>query len=123
MQKAQGPTVQIFGVKNSQESRAAERFFKERRVQVHYVDLKVKPMAPGELKRFVEKFGLWGLIDRESKEFEAAGLKYLRVGDTDLLAKIEKEPKLLKLPFVRGANRVAIGKDEETWKLMVELQK
>jgi arsenate reductase-like glutaredoxin family protein len=121
--KAQSPTVQIFGVKNSQETRAAERFFKERRVQIHYVDLKVKPMAAGELKRFVEKFGLMGLLDKESKEYEAAGLKYLRVSDPDLLVKIEKEPKLLRLPLVRGANKIAIGKDEETWKLMVELQK
>ena len=44
--------VQIFGVKNSQETRAAERFFKERGVKIHLVDLKQKPMAPGEIRRF-----------------------------------------------------------------------
>lgn len=109
-------SVQIFGVKNSQETRAAERFFKERRVQVHYVDLKVKPMSPGEIKRFIEKYTLYGLLDREGKEFEAAGLKYLRVSDGELLARIEKEPKLLRLPLVRGGNKITVGKDEEGWK-------
>lgn len=41
-------SVQIFGISKSQASRAAERFFKERRIQIHYVDLTVKPMSPGQ---------------------------------------------------------------------------
>ena len=49
--------VQIFGLKNSQATRAAERFFKERRVAIQMVDLKQKPIAPGEIKRFIERFG------------------------------------------------------------------
>ena len=53
-------SVQIFGLKNSQATRAAERFFKERRVTIHMVDLKQKPLAPGEIKRFIERFGLAG---------------------------------------------------------------
>lgn len=113
-------SVQIFGVKNSQETRAAERFFKERRVQIHYVDLKIKPMSAGEIKRFIDKYTLYGLLDKEGKEFEAAGLKYLRVSDSDLLARIEKEPRLLKLPFVRGGNKITIGRDEEGWKGLLE---
>jgi arsenate reductase len=41
--------VQVFGVKNSNATRAAERFFKERRVTIHLVDLKRKPMSEGEI--------------------------------------------------------------------------
>ncbi|GAB4366417.1 MAG: arsenate reductase [Bryobacter sp.] len=111
--------AQIFGVKNSQETRAAERFFKERRVAIHYVDLKVKPMSPGEIKRFLDRFGLDALLDKEGKEYEAAGLKYLKVSEADLLARIEKEPKLLRLPLVRCANKLSIGKDEDAWKAML----
>jgi arsenate reductase-like glutaredoxin family protein len=115
-----GPiSVQIFGVKNSAATRAAERFFKERRVQVHFVDLKQKAMAPGEIKRFTDKFGgLGALLDPDSKEYADAGLKYLRVGDAELMAKIEREPKLLRLPLVRGGNRFAVGQDEAAWKEM-----
>jgi arsenate reductase len=112
--------VQIFGVKNSAATRAAERFFKERRVAIQLVDLKVKPMAPGEIKRFVDRFGLPNLLDTESKSYADAGLKYLRLSDPELLARIEKEPKLLRLPLVRAAKLLSIGQDEETWKAMLD---
>ena len=112
-------SVQIFGVKNSQETRAAERFFKERSVTIHFVDLKLKPMAPGEIKRFIERFGLAGLVDSEGKSYADSGMKYLKLSDSDLLARIEREPRLLKLPLVRGANRLSIGKDEDSWKAML----
>lgn len=111
--------VQIFGVKKSSATRAAERFFKERRVTLQFIDLKEKPMAKGEIQRFIAKFGLHGLLDTEGKAYTDAGLKYLRVADTDLLARIEKEPMLLRLPLVRGPKTVSIGEDQPAWKEMV----
>ena len=71
-------SVQIFGLKNSSTTRAAERFFKERRTAIQLVDLKQKPMAPGEIKRFIERFGLSGLLDVEGKSYIDEGLKYLK---------------------------------------------
>jgi arsenate reductase len=112
-------SVQIFGVKNSQETRAAERFFKERRATIHFVDLKQKPMAPGEIKRFIDRFGLTGLMDDQGTAYIDGGLKYLKLSDSELLARIERDPKLLRLPLVRAANRISIGKDEESWKAML----
>src|ERR1700692_3939130 len=61
--------VQIFGLKSAQAHPAAERSFKERRVSIQLVDLKQKPMAPGEIKRFIERFGLTALLDREGKTY------------------------------------------------------
>ena|ERR1700722_6834818 len=113
-------SVQIFGVKNSQDARAAERFFKERSVQIHLVDLAQKPMAPGEIKRFIDRFTLSGLLDRDGKTYMDAGLKYLKVSDAELLRKIEQLPKLLKLPLVRCGNRVCIGRDEKGWAALLE---
>jgi arsenate reductase-like glutaredoxin family protein len=107
-------TVQIFGVKGSQATRAAERFFKERRVAIQLIDLQKKSMSPGEIKRFIDRFTLAALVDRENPS-----IKYLRLSDTDLLAKIERDPKLLHLPLVRAANRLSIGHDEESWKSML----
>ena len=112
-------SVQIFGVKSSPATRAAERFFKERKVTVHFVDLKQKPMAPGEIKRFIDRFGLAGLLDTESKTYIDAGLKYVQHTDAGLLAKIEREPKLLRLPLVRGANKLSVGDDEDAWRAML----
>jgi len=111
--------IQIFGVKNSQATRAAERFFKERRATIQIVDLSRKPLAPAEMKRFIERFSLAGLLDVEGKSYLDAGLKYLKVSEAELLQRIEREPKLLRLPLVRGGNRVSIGHDEEAWKTML----
>jgi arsenate reductase-like glutaredoxin family protein len=112
-------SVQIFGVKNSSSTRAAERFFKERGVTIHFVDLKLKPMSPGEIRRFVERFTLPGLVDTEGKAWTDAGLKYMKMSDSELLAKIEREPGLLRLPLVRFANKLSIGPDPDAWKTMV----
>jgi arsenate reductase (glutaredoxin) len=112
-------SVQIFGVKNSSATRAAERFFKERRVTIHFVDLKKKPMAAGEIRRFVDHFGVGALLDSEGKAYLDAGLKYLKSSDSQLLEKIEREPNLLLLPLVRSANRLSIGHDEDAWKAML----
>ena len=118
--KGQMLTVQIFGVKNSPATRAAERFFKERRIPLHLVDLKQKPMSPGELKRFIDRFTLAGLIDREGSAYVDAGLKYIRLTDPDLLPRIERDPKLLRLPLVRSStNRLSVGADPEAWKAML----
>jgi arsenate reductase len=112
-------SVQIFGIKGSQATRAAERFFKERRAQIHFVDLSKKALAPAEIKRFTDRFGLAALIDTESKSWIDAGLKYLKMSDTQLIEKVERDPKLLRLPLVRSGKLVTVGKDEEGWKAML----
>jgi arsenate reductase len=106
--------IQIFGVKGSQPTRAAERFFKERRAAIQMVDLNKKPMAPGEIKRFIDRFTLAALVDRDH-----SSIKYLKLSDSELLAKVEHDPKLLRLPLVRAANRLSIGHDEASWKAML----
>jgi arsenate reductase-like glutaredoxin family protein len=46
--------VQIFGTKKSAETRKALRFFAERRVRTHFVDLAERAAALGELRRFAQ---------------------------------------------------------------------
>ena len=111
--------VQIFGLKNSPATRAAERFFKERRVAIQFVDLKMKPMANAEIKRFIDRFGLQQLLDTEGAAYLDAGLKYIKVSEAELLQRIEREPKLIRLPLVRCANRLSVGQDAGAWKEMV----
>lgn len=115
--------VQIFGIKNSSATRAAERFFKERRLPIQSVDLKSKPMAPAEINRFIQKFSLDALIDRESAPFQQAGLAYLKLSPPEWLARFEQTPTLLRLPLVRAANLLAIGHDEPAWKQIAAAQK
>jgi arsenate reductase-like glutaredoxin family protein len=111
--------IQIFGVKNSRATRAAERFFKERRAAIQMVDLNKKAIAPGEIKRFAERFGWAGLVDTEGKAYIEAGLKYLKLSESELMGRIEREPALLRLPLVRGGKLLSIGHDEASWKAML----
>ena len=71
------PDIQVFGREDSSATRAALRFFRERRIVVHYVDLRKRPIAPGELRRFTERLGARALLDDGSKAYQDAGLGYL----------------------------------------------
>ena len=73
--------VQIFGVKKSADTRKAQRFFAERRIRVHFVDLTERAASPGELRRFQQKFGVTALIDKSSKRYAELGLGSSRMGD------------------------------------------
>ena len=78
-------------------------------------------MAGGEIKRFIERFGLAGLLDSEGKSYIDAGLKCCKLSDAGLVARIERDPKLLRLPLVRGGKVLSVGHDEDSWKVMVEI--
>src|SRR5580693_1080990 len=112
-------TVQIFGIKKSQATRAAVRFFKERRVPLQKVDLDQKAIAPGEIRRFVDRFTWAGLLDTEGKAYAEAGLKYIRLTDAETFERVAREPQLLKLPLVRAGNKIVIGHDEEGWRALI----
>jgi arsenate reductase-like glutaredoxin family protein len=112
-------SVQVFGREDSQDTRAAQRFFRERRVAVHFVDLKRKPMAAGELRRFVERLGASALADTGGKAWTSGGLGYLRMDELELAARLLEDQRLLRLPLVRSGNRFAAGRDEVAWKAML----
>jgi len=116
MPAAPVPSVQVFGREDSQPTRAALRFFKERRVTVHFVDLRRKPIAPGELQRFVTKLGAASLADTTSRTWRDAGLGYLRMDDTELSSRLLADARLLRLPLVRNGNLVTAGPADATWK-------
>jgi arsenate reductase len=110
-----GQNVQVFGLDGDQATRAAVRFFKERRVTIHQVDLKRKPIAPGELRRFVERLGAAALVNTESRAYRDAGLAYLRMDDVEIVERLLADPRLLRLPLVRFGNEVTAGKAESVW--------
>ena len=107
--------VQIFGVKKNPETRKALRFFAERRVKTHFVDLAERAASLGELKRFAQKFGVSALIDRESKRYHELGYAHAQYSDERWLEKLVDDPMLLRLPLTRAVNRLAIGVAEPEW--------
>jgi arsenate reductase len=121
-QVAPAPTVQVFGTNDSQATRAALRFFKERGVPVHLVDLARKPIAPGELRRFVDRLGAQALVDEASRAWRDAGLGFLRMDDVELVERLLADQRLLRLPLVRIGSGVAAGRDEAAWKELLARQ-
>jgi arsenate reductase (glutaredoxin) len=108
--------VQIFGVKKSAETRKALRFFAERRIRTHFVDLAVRAASPGELRRFVQRFGVAALVDRSSRRFADLGLARAHLSDERWLQRLAEEPLLLRMPLVRAGQRLSIGDAEADWR-------
>ncbi len=115
--------VQIFGLAKSKETRAAQRFFAERRVKVHFVDLKERGMARGELQRWVQKFGVTPLIDKASRRYAELGLGVARLGDASWVEKLMDEPLLLQMPLVRWQQKVSIGEATKEWAQWIDAVK
>ncbi len=113
---SEGASVQVFGLEDDRATRAAVRFFKERRVTIHFVDLRRKPIAPGELRRFVERLGATALLDRGSRAYREAGLGYLRMDDAETVDRLLADQRLLRLPLVRHADDVSAGPADATWR-------
>jgi arsenate reductase (glutaredoxin) len=108
--------IQVFGLEKDQATRAAQRFFKERRIDISFVDLRKRSIAPGELRRFVERLGARALIDDSSRAYRDAGLGHLRMDDAEIVERLLADPSLLRLPLVRNGNAVSAGRAESTWK-------
>lgn len=115
--------VQVFGFNDCQDTRKALRFFAERRIPVHFVDLEEKPATRGELRRFAERFGATALVDRHSPTFKALGLHVAGDSPERVLERALGEPRLLRTPLVRNANRVAIGHAADEWQRWVDADK
>jgi arsenate reductase (glutaredoxin) len=112
-------TVQMFGLVDSRPTQAAQRFFKERRVNVTFIDLRRKPIAAGELKRFVERLGAAALLDTEGKAYKDLGLGYMRLDDGEIVARLLAANGLLRLPLVRFGNAFTVGPAEAVWKAWI----
>jgi len=104
--------IQIFGTKKCKDTQKAIRFFKERRIQTQFIDLKEKDVSQGELNSIRKYIPLEELIDKDGKQYEARNLKYLRHNiEQELLA----DPLLFKTPIVRSADGATVGHQPEIW--------
>lgn len=104
--------IQIFGKKSCNNSKKAERFFKERGIKVQYINLKEKGISKGELASVLRKYEIEDLLDKESKEYVKRNLKYM-VYDTEEL--LMESPELFKTPILRYKNKVSLGYCPDEW--------
>lgn len=105
--------IQIFGTKSCNDTKKAERYFKERRIQFHFRDLTEKGLAKGELDNISRVIPIEELIDKEGKQYKKRNMQFMVFNlEEELLA----DPLLLVTPIVRNGKEVTIGYQPDVWK-------
>lgn len=108
--------IQIFGTKKCQDTRKAERFFKERNIKYQFIDMKEKDMSKGEFNSVKQSVGgIDCMINENSKDKDLLVLiKYL--SDNDKEEKVFENQSLIKTPVVRNGKKATIGYCPDIWK-------
>ncbi len=109
--------IQIFGRSKSFDSRAAQRYFKERRIPFQLIDLNQKGLSRGELTSVLRAVGSpEALLD--PKHPDAALFLHL-AHPQDQFEKLLECPAMLRAPIVRNGKQATVGycpTQWETWK-------
>ena len=107
--------IQIFGSKKSNDSKKAERWFKERRIPYQMIDMKEKGMSRGELTSVLQAVGgLYALLDPNTKDKDTLVLLNYLTEDAKL-EKVLENPQLLRTPVVRNGRKATVGYAPEVW--------
>ncbi len=103
--------LQIFGTKKCNDTKKAQRFFKERGIKFQFIDLTQKSMSRGEFNSVCNALGgIDKVIDTEKDEY----VKYL-LPDAQT-EKILETPSLFRTPIVRDGKNVTVGNRPDVWK-------
>ena len=99
--------IQIFGIKNCFDTKKAERYFKERRIQYQFIDLAIKGLSKGELQSVKAAVGLNKLINSESKSYKKLNMNRIASvsGREEMVLNY---PNLYNTPIVRN-RRIIYG--------------
>ncbi len=108
--------IQIFGTKKCNDTKKAERFFKERGIRYQFIDMREKGMSKGELTSVAQaNGGLDNMIDQNAKDKDTlAIIKY--IAEEDKLSKILENQHVIKTPIVRNGKLSTLGYQPEAWK-------
>ncbi len=106
--------IQIFGSKKNNDSKKAERWFKERRIKYQYIDLYEKGLSLGEYRSVKAAVGFEALVDTQCGAYEDLGLQYVAPQAVD--ARIADCPAVFRAPIVRNGKQATVGYCPEVWK-------
>ena len=108
--------IQIFGTKKCNDTKKAQRFFKERGIKFQFIDMKEKGMSKGEFNSVAQvNGGLDNMINWDGKDKDLlAFIKY--IADEDKLDKVLENPQVIKTPVVRNGRQSTIGYRPDVWK-------
>ncbi len=108
--------IQIFGTKKCNDTKKAERFFKERGIRFQFIDMKEKGMSRGELISVAQSVGgIDKLINENCKDKDMLALIQHMSGD-DRLMKILENQHIIITPVVRSGKTATLGYQPDVWK-------
>ena len=113
--------IQIFGTKKCNDTKKAERFFKERGIKYQFIDMKEKGMSKGEFNSVAQvNGGLDNMINWDCKDKDLLTLiKY--IADEDKLDKVLENPQVIKTPVVRNGKQSTLGYQPDVWKALLRI--
>ena len=108
--------IQIFGTKKCNDTKKAQRFFKERGIKFQFIDLKEKEMSKGEFRSVCQAIGgMENIIDENAKDKDTLALiKYIAAEDKE--EKIIGNSQIMKTPIVRNGKAATVGHKPDIWK-------
>ena len=108
--------IRIFGTKKCNDTKKAERFFKERGIKYQFIDMKEKGMSKGELTAVANaNGGIDAMINPDAKDKDALALiKY--IAEEDKLEKLLETQQVIKTPVVRNGKQSTLGYQPDVWK-------
>ncbi|MFH1513499.1 MAG: ArsC family transcriptional regulator [Bacillota bacterium] len=107
--------IQIYAAKANPDVLKAERFFKERKIPVQYVDMKKQKPGLRELTLFMKAAGsARALVERRGIKALERPVAHMS-DDTLILSELQNDPMALVSPIVRNGQKVTVGVDEAEW--------
>ncbi|BCZ45339.1 arsenate reductase [Clostridium gelidum] len=111
--------IQIFGTKKCFDTKKADRFFKERKIQFQFIDLNEKSMSKGELNSVLRSVNINDLINSKCKEYMK--LNFNNIRSTEIKAELLlKNQKVMNTPVVRNGGEATVGYNLEVWNKWIE---
>lgn len=106
--------IQIFGLKRCFDTKKAERYFKERKIEFQFVDLTMLGLSKGELQSVKFAVGLKELINIGSKDYKRLNMDRIisASGKEEILL---NNPSLYKTPIVRNGKQATVGYQPSIW--------
>ena len=105
--------IQIFGTKKCNDTKKAERYFKERGIKFQSVNILEKGLSKRELESVISAVGgLDKLLDEKSKDYFE--IKYLL--ENAKAEKLIEKPSIYKTPIVRNGKQATVGYCPDVWK-------
>lgn len=109
--------IQILGTKKDNDTRKAERFFKERGIKYQFRELSEKGISKGELENIARVIKPEDLIDKEGKQYKKRNMAFMKFNAAEELL---NDPLLLKMPLVRNGNFCTAGYEPDVWKEWID---